>query len=184
MHHPSTCLHIQTPTPCGAPPSRTIARAHTTHTHTHTHTPSHLAMPHPHTRTLTHTHTHTHTPTYTPGEALSHDTKMWANNVSRNSSRSMLSCDCTSPIYTCRYTHIHKYIRIHPSAEARSPATVPTLFTNIDIYILIERTPPPGGVSYYYVPSSRTVCTRTPLEGFVPGSSRGALLHTILDEGT
>jgi len=184
MHHPSTCLHIQTPTPCGAPPSRTIARAHTTHTHTHTHTPSHLAMPHPHTRTLTHTHTHTNTPTYTPGEALSHDTKMWANNVSRNSSRSMLSCDCTSPIYTCRYTHIHKYVRIHPSAEARSPATVPTLFTNIDIYILIERTPPPGGVSYYYVPSSRTVCTRTPLEGFVPGSSRGALLHTILDEGT
>jgi len=28
------------------------------------------------------------------------------------------------------------------------------------------------------------VCKRTPLEGFVPGSSRGVLLHTVLDEGT
>ena len=44
--------------------------------------------------------------------------------------------------------------------------------------------PPPGGFPIYYVPSSRTVCKRTPLEGFVPGSSRGVLLHTVLDEGT
>ena len=43
--------------------------------------------------------------------------------------------------------------------------------------------PPPGGVLRYYVPSSRTLCKRTPLEGFVPGSSRGVLLHTVLDEG-
>jgi len=44
--------------------------------------------------------------------------------------------------------------------------------------------PPPGGFPIYYVPSSRTVCKRTPLEGFVPCSSRGFLLHTVLDEGT
>jgi len=43
--------------------------------------------------------------------------------------------------------------------------------------------PPPGGFPIYYVPSSRIVCKRTPLEGFVPGFSRGVLLHTILDEG-
>ena len=50
---------------------------------------------------------------------------------------------------------------------------------------LIGRNPPPtGGFPIYYVPSSRTVCKRTPLEGFVPGSSRGVLLHTVLDEGT
>jgi len=50
---------------------------------------------------------------------------------------------------------------------------------------LIERNPPlPGGFPIYYVPSPKTVCKRTPLEGFVPGSSRGVLLHTVLDEGT
>jgi len=43
---------------------------------------------------------------------------------------------------------------------------------------------PPGGCPIYYVPSSRTVCKRTPLEGFVPGSSRGVLLNTVLDKGT
>ena len=50
---------------------------------------------------------------------------------------------------------------------------------------LIETNPPPPGVFHiYYVPSSKTVCKRTPIEGFVPGSSRGVLLHTVLDEGT
>ena len=49
---------------------------------------------------------------------------------------------------------------------------------------LIETTPPPGGFLIYYVPSSRTVCKRTPLEGLVPGSPRGVLLHTVLDEET
>jgi len=43
-----------------------------------------------------------------------------------------------------------------------------------------KKPPPRGGFPTYYVPSSRTVCKRTPLEGFVPGSSRGVLLHTVL----
>jgi len=43
---------------------------------------------------------------------------------------------------------------------------------------------PPGGFPIYHVPSSRTVCTRTPLEGIVPGSLRGVLLHTVLEEET
>jgi len=45
--------------------------------------------------------------------------------------------------------------------------------------------PPPGGFPiYYYVPSSRTVCKRTPLEEPGTNPSRGVLLHTVLDEGT
>jgi len=47
-----------------------------------------------------------------------------------------------------------------------------------------KKTPPPGGFPIYYVPLSKTVCKRTPLEEFVPVSSRGVLLHTVLDEGT
>jgi len=43
---------------------------------------------------------------------------------------------------------------------------------------------PRGGFPIYYVPWSRTVCKRTPLGGFVPGSSRGVLLHTVFDQGT
>jgi len=47
-----------------------------------------------------------------------------------------------------------------------------------------KKPPPPGGVAIYYVPSSRTVNKRTPLEEFGPGSSMGVLLFTVLDEGT
>jgi len=43
---------------------------------------------------------------------------------------------------------------------------------------------PPGGFPIYYVPSSRTVSKRTPLEESVPDSSRRVLLLTVLDEGT
>ena len=60
-----------------------------------------------------------------------------------------------------------------------------TTIVIIDESTLIERTPlPQGGFPIYYVPSSRTVCERTPFESCVPGSSRGVLLHTVLDEGT
>ena len=47
-----------------------------------------------------------------------------------------------------------------------------------------KKPPPPGEFPIYYVPSSRTVSKRTPLEEFVPGASRGVLLLTVLDEGT
>jgi len=39
------------------------------------------------------------------------------------------------------------------------------------------------GFPIYYVITSRTVSKRTPLEEFVPNSSRGVLLLTVLDEG-
>jgi len=41
----------------------------------------------------------------------------------------------------------------------------------------MERNTPPGKVSYYYVPSSRTVCNRTPLEEPGTNPSRGVLLQ-------
>jgi len=48
-----------------------------------------------------------------------------------------------------------------------------------------RKNPPPlGGFPIYYVPSSRTVSKKTPLEKIVPGASRGVLLLTVLDEGT
>jgi len=42
---------------------------------------------------------------------------------------------------------------------------------------------PPGGFPISYVPSSRTVRKRTPLEEPGTDSSRGVLLLTVLDEG-
>jgi len=41
---------------------------------------------------------------------------------------------------------------------------------------------PPGGFPIYYIPSSRDVCKRTSLEGFVPGSSRGVLSRFLMRE--
>ena len=50
---------------------------------------------------------------------------------------------------------------------------------------VIERNPPPlGGFPIYYVPSSKTVCKRTPFEESGTNPLRGVLLHTVLDEGT
>jgi len=54
-----------------------------------------------------------------------------------------------------------------------------------DSSTLIERTPPPPGrFPIYYVPSSRTVSKRTPLEAPGTNSSRGVPLLMVLDEGT
>jgi len=51
--------------------------------------------------------------------------------------------------------------------------------------ILIERTPTPrGGFLFTMFPHQEPCVRETPLEGFVPDSSRGSLLHTVLDEGT
>jgi len=47
-----------------------------------------------------------------------------------------------------------------------------------------KKPPLPGGFPIYYVSSSRTVCKRTPLEAPGTNSSRGVLLHPVLDEGT
>ena len=47
-----------------------------------------------------------------------------------------------------------------------------------------KKPPPPGRFPIDYVPLSRTVCKRTPLEEPGTNPSRGVLLHTVLDEGT
>jgi len=46
-----------------------------------------------------------------------------------------------------------------------------------------KKPPPPGGFPIYYVPSSKTVSKRTPLEEPGTNSSRGVILLTVLDEG-
>ena len=56
--------------------------------------------------------------------------------------------------------------------------------SRISSHVTYIETPPPEGFPVDYVPSSRTVSNKTPLEEFVPGASRGVLLLTVLDEGT
>jgi len=46
-----------------------------------------------------------------------------------------------------------------------------------------KKPPPRGGFPIYYVPSSKTVSKRTPLEEPGTNSSRGVILLTVLDEG-
>jgi len=61
----------------------------------------------------------------------------------------------------------------------------PLILTHTSVHQADRKNPPPpGGFPIYYVPSSRTVSKRTPLEEFVAGASRGVLLVTVLDEGT
>jgi len=59
-------------------------------------------------------------------------------------------------------------------------------YTYVYMYAHIDRKkpPPPGGFPIYYVPSSRTVSKRTPLEAPGTNSSSGVLLLTVLDVGT
>jgi len=102
-------------------------------------------------------------------------------------------------IYThttvCVYTHTKMYIQyIHTKMCVESTRKcVCDIYTQICVCVCVcvcvfvlalerletsahtswsKETPPPGGVSYLLCSSSRTVCKRTPLEGFVPGSSR------------
>jgi len=59
--------------------------------------------------------------------------------------------------------------------------TNPQSTTNVHIHHFDGKNPPtPGGFPIYYVPLSRTVSKRTPLEEFVPGASRGVLLSRFL----
>ena len=51
----------------------------------------------------------------------------------------------------------------------------------ITLQIWLKETPLPGGVSYWLCSLIKNL---GPPEGFVPGSSRGVLLHTVLDEET
>ena len=66
-------------------------------------------------------------------------------------------------MYICMYKHIYTYVHMytHTHLDRKKPL-------------------PPGGFPIYYVPSSRAVRKRTPLEA--PGThfSRGILLYNVL----
>jgi len=120
---------------------------------------------------------YTHTVSNTPQHTAKH-CKTQRNNVKFCNTKSWnyLSTMSDTRIIWCSYWNSWtNYLEI--------PEQI-TLTTNLPEYVDRKKSPPPGGFPIYYVPSSRTVCKRTPLEGFVPGSSRAVLLHTVLDEGT
>ena len=89
--------------------------------------------------------------------------------------------------FTRPRTHTHTHtLCTFLNIEMTYTADAPLHFTRpqTHTHTLIERTPPPpGGFSIYYVPSSRTVSKRTPLEAPGTNSSRRVLLLTVLDEG-
>jgi len=75
----------------------------------------------------------------------------------------------------------YTFAELSPNTAMHSCETVTQ---NCHVHFDRKNPPLPRGFSIYYVPSSRTVCKRTPLEGFVPDSWRGVLLFTVFDEGT
>jgi len=93
---------------------------------------------------------------------------------------------CLQRMNVCIHSHTHIHdMYTHTHALETHGMHRDTRHENTHIQnILIERNPPPGGFPIFYVPSSRTVCKRTPLEEPGTNPSRGVLLHTVLDEGT
>jgi len=90
--------------------------------------------------------------------------------------------------YVCIYAYVYVYtaMTIYGNDDATPLAQGQDLrslyiYMYIQKYAYIDRKK--RRFPIYYVLSSRTVSKRTPLEEFVPGSSRGFLLLTVLDEG-
>jgi len=93
-------------------------------------------------------------------------------------------CRVALTLSTATRCNTLQHTATHCNALQRT-ATTHSIHFRSHLSTLIERTPsPPGEFPIHYVPSSRTVSTRTPLDEFVPGASRGVLLLTDLDEGT
>jgi len=86
-----------------------------------------------------------------------------------------VSCDIINIKQTCHVRHTMCHIDMSHNV---------THDTQMSHNVDRKTPPPPGGFPIYYVPSSRTVCKRTPLEEPGTDPSRGVLLHTVLDEGT
>jgi len=75
-----------------------------------------------------------------------------------------------TPVYLSIHTCEHMCTLM--CAEAARVTLARDTHAHLSIHILIERTtPPPGGFPIYYVPSSRTVSKRAPLEECVAGAS-------------
>jgi len=92
-------------------------------------------------------------------------------------------------IYTPRFVHLYTKSRQHTSLH-QAPTHqhihqqpyihvmhhTPLILIHTSVHQANRKKPlPPGGFPIYYVPSSRTVSKRTPIEEFVPGASRGFL---------
>ena len=84
-------------------------------------------------------------------------------------------------LHICLYIHVSMSIFEDMCTHVYIP---PCIHWGILDYVNRKKPPPPGVFPIYYVPSSRTVNKRTLLEEFVPGSARGVLLLTVLDEAT
>ena len=101
-------------------------------------------------------------------------------------------CDMNRLLHMCNLTRLYVYhdssifvtwlIRI--CVTRLSHRCNKTTYSGATWLLWSKETPPPGGFPIYYVPSSRIVCKGTPLEAPGTNSSRGVLLHTVLDEGT
>ena len=84
-----------------------------------------------------------------------------------------LSCTCASNVNSNA-----------SAANAMKARETLSTYDALDAHLSPKKPPPPGGFPIYYVPTSRNVSERTPLEAPGTNSSRGVLLLTVLDEGT
>ena len=88
--------------------------------------------------------------------------------------------------YTAKvYIHTHGVAQLLPTHFLRSGGNLyffipPPVVAEIDR----KKPPPPRVFPIFYVPLSRTVSERTPLEAPGTNASRGVLLLTVVDEGT
>jgi len=62
---------------------------------------------------------------------------------------------------------VHIYIYMIAELTYKCTSHIQLVSTNMKLHIDRKKPPPPGGFAIFYVPSSRTVCKRTPLEEFV-----------------
>jgi len=92
------------------------------------------------------------------------------------------TCMHITHVYMCIYSYMYAYYTcIHVYIFIYTPPQE----LKMRVHMLIKRNPPPPQkFPIYYVPSSRTVCTRSPLEEPGTTPSRGVLLHMVFDEGT
>ena len=103
-------------------------------------------------------------------------------------------CVCVSVIQVCVCVCLSLFVFLFFGLSSMcacclSPMCVCASVMHVCVHVChpcwLKETPPfRGRVPIYYVPSSRTVSKRTPLEAPGTNSSRRVLLLTILDEGT
>jgi len=150
--------------------------------------------------TYTHTYTHAHTYPNMTCQRVSCiqfilsvpciKCDMWVSSeswlISRDTRHILMCVMSESPMYQvchvslkCVMTHLARHPRVSLSVSC-----IKCVITHLSRNFDRKTPPPPGGFPIYYVPSSRTVCKRTPLGEPGTNPSRGVLLHTVLDEGT